>query len=234
MGRLQSDGARSSNAGLGDAFHVEPHPLRFLRNLGRSRRDCRGLRQARLRRRRGQQLRMRALPALGPPSHPAAADAFRTITNRGPVASAERSKTWAPLSSSSARCSSTRPDLIPLDVIEELQLLQEHVRPFPYGASSSRHRTRSWDGPPASCLPTSIPQPIAAGIALASPQGGRPRRPRAGGQNTPAERRLARSNAICRLMTELALLVQNGTFPRRTSSIPWDWSIISPARSVAR
>ena len=107
----------------------ETHPLRFLRNLGRSREIAAVLlkhgfgdivQQVRLDRylRWGRRviLRQRNVPE----HHETRAAAF-----------AGRLKIWGRRFVKFGQVLSTRPDLIPAPVIAELSRLQEHVRPFP-------------------------------------------------------------------------------------------------------
>jgi ubiquinone biosynthesis protein len=102
---------------------------------------------------------------------------------------------------------STRPDLIPADVIEELTRLQEHVRPFPYEQALEMIQ-RELGRPASELFAVFDPQPIASAslsqVHKAISHDGRTlavkiRRPR-------APREIERDLS---LMTELALLIQN-------------------------
>jgi ubiquinone biosynthesis protein len=184
---------------------VEPHPLRFLRNLGRSgeiaavfvkygfgdivnqirmQRYVRWGRRVILRQRnvsedhetRARRFR-RALEDLGP-----------TFVKFGQVMS-------------------TRADLIPADVIEELTRLQEHVRPFPY-EQALEVVERELGRPASELFAVFDPIPIASAslsqVHKAISHDGRTlavkiRRPR-------VPREIERDLS---LMTELALLIQN-------------------------
>jgi ubiquinone biosynthesis protein len=112
-----------------EAVFSEPHPLRFLRNLGRSREIAAVLlkhgfgdvvQQLKLDRylRWGRRVILRERNV--PEHHETRARRFRrALEDLGP--------TFVKF----GQVLSTRPDLIPPSVIEELSRLQEHVRPFP-------------------------------------------------------------------------------------------------------
>jgi ubiquinone biosynthesis protein len=184
---------------------VEPHPLRFLRNLGRTGEIAAVfvkygfgdiVDQIRMQRyvRWGRRviLRQRNLPE----DHETRARRFRrALEDLGP--------TFVKF----GQVMSTRPDLIPADVIEELTRLQEHVRPFPYEHALEMIQ-RELGRPASELFAVFDPQPIASAslsqVHKAISHDGRTlavkiRRPR-------APREIERDLS---LMTELALLIHN-------------------------
>jgi ubiquinone biosynthesis protein len=184
---------------------VEPHPLRFLRNLGRTGEIAAVfvkygfgdiVDQIRMQRyvRWGRRviLRQRNLQE----DHETRARRFRrALEDLGP--------TFVKF----GQVMSTRPDLIPADVIEELTRLQEHVRPFPYEQAFEMIQ-RELGRPASELFAVFDPQPIASAslsqVHKAISHDGRTlavkiRRPR-------APREIERDLS---LMTELALLIHN-------------------------
>jgi ubiquinone biosynthesis protein len=182
----------------------EPHPLRFLRNLGRSREIAAVflkhgfgdvVQQLRLDRylRWGRRVLLRQRNV--PEHHETRARRFRkALEDLGP--------TFVKF----GQVLSTRPDLIPPSVIEELALLQENVRPFP-SEQVFRVMTEEFGRPPSELFAEFDPTPQAAGslaqVHRAKSHDGRAlavkvRRP-------DAVREVERDLS---LMTELAQLVQ--------------------------
>jgi ubiquinone biosynthesis protein len=138
----------------------EPHPIRFLRNLGRSREIAAvflkhgfgdivqqlGLDRY-MRWGRRVLLRQRNIPE----QHETRARRFRkALEDLGP--------TFVKF----GQVLSTRPDLIPPSVIEELALLQEHVRQFPY-EQVFRVITEEFGHPPGELFAEFDETPLAAG-----------------------------------------------------------------------
>jgi len=182
----------------------EPHPLRFLRNLGRSREIAAVflkhgfgdiLQQLRLdlymRWGRRVILRERNVP-----------DHKETRARRFRKALEDLGPTFVKF----GQVLSTRPDLIPPSVIQELSLLQEHVRPFP-SEQVFRALEEEFGRPARELYAEFDPVPVAAGslaqVHKAKRHDGRElavkvRRP-------DAVREVERDLS---LMTELALLVQ--------------------------
>jgi ubiquinone biosynthesis protein len=138
----------------------EPHPLRFLRNLGRSREIAAVflkhgfgdvVQQLKLDRylRWGRRVLLRERNV--PDHHEPRARRFRkALEDLGP--------TFVKF----GQVLSTRPDLIPPSVIEELALLQEHVRPFP-SEEVFRVITEEFGRPPSELFAEFDAAPLAAG-----------------------------------------------------------------------
>ena len=182
----------------------ETHPLRFIRNLGRSREIAAVfikhgfgdiLQQLKLDRymRWGRRVLLRQGNI--PEHHETRARRFRkALEDLGP--------TFVKF----GQVLSTRPDLIPESVIAELALLQEHVRPFP-SEQVIRVITEEFGRPPSELFAEFDPNPLAAGsLAQVHKAKGHDGRTLAVKVRRPdAVREVERDLS---LMTELALLLQ--------------------------
>jgi ubiquinone biosynthesis protein len=192
-------------ADRGDAVPLEPHPLRFLRNLGRSGEIAAVfvkhgfgdvVDQLRMQRyvRWGRRVILRQ-PNVSE-NHESRARRFRrALEDLGP--------TFVKF----GQVLSTRSDLIPADVVDELTRLQEHVRPFPY-EQAKEMLERELKRPINELFAVFDPQPIASAslsqVHKAIGHDGRKLAVKIRRPNVPRE--IERDLS---LMMELALLVQN-------------------------
>jgi ubiquinone biosynthesis protein len=192
-------------ADRGDAVPLEPHPLRFLRNLGRSGEIAAVfvkhgfgdvVDQLRMQRyvRWGRRVILRQ-PNVSE-NHESRARRFRrALEDLGP--------TFVKF----GQVLSTRSDLIPADVVEELTRLQEHVRPFPY-EQAKEMLERELKRPINELFAVFDPKPIASAslsqVHKAIGHDGRKLAVKIRRPNVPRE--IERDLS---LMMELALLVQN-------------------------
>jgi ubiquinone biosynthesis protein len=184
---------------------LEPHPLRFLRNLGRSGEIAAVfvkhgfgdiVDQVRMQRyvRWGRRVILRQ-PTVSD-SHESRACRFRrALEDLGP--------TFVKF----GQVLSTRSDLIPPDVVEELTRLQEHVRPFPY-EQAKEMLERELKRPINELFAVFDPKPVASAslsqVHKAISHDGRKLAVKIRRPNVPRE--IERDLS---LMMELALLVQN-------------------------